>query len=57
MDTKNEFTVNDRHLAIFLKNHGANLIRIENGKFVFANDDTLDEKLALFEEAQKRCMF
>lgn len=51
------FEVNDKQLAIFLKNHGIKLIEIKNGKYVFEYDDLIEEKLDLFEETQARCMF
>lgn len=51
------FEVNDKQLAIFLKNHGIKLIEIKNGKYVFEYDDLIEEKLDLFEEMQAKCMF
>lgn len=51
------FEVNDKQLAIFLKNHGVKLVEIKNGKYVFEYDDLIEEKLDLFEEMQVRCLF
>lgn len=57
MTDSKEFIVNDKQLALFLKNHGAKLIEMKNGKYVFENDDSIDEDIALFEEIQAKCMF
>lgn len=57
MTDKKEFTVNDKSLALFLKNHGIKLVEIKNGKYIFEYDDLIEEKLDLFEEMQAKCMF
>lgn len=54
---KKEFVVKDKSLAVFLNSHGINLIEIKNGKFIFEYDDSIKEKLNLFEEVHAKCMF
>lgn len=55
--TDKTFEVNDKQLAIFLKNHGIKLIEIKNGKYIFEYDASIEENLKAFEELQGKCMF
>lgn len=57
MTDKKEFTVNDKSLALFLKNHGIKLVEIKNGKYIFEYDDIIDDVIAMFEDMQDKCMF
>lgn len=57
MTDKKEFIVNDKSLAVFLKSYDVRLIGMKNGKFVFEYDDSIEDKLELFEKMQTMCMF